>query len=164
MFYSAGFKSNKYLSKLEVMPTGIKINCNAGLVSMKQMGKYRRMKVWYIPDGIANIISMHELEKLYQITYDSWERYYIVHMVQGQVHFHKDKQGLSCIDLKQLGRMAAIMLMQNASQQAMGSKGRALVQTVRENYEGYTKREVLRVKEARCEQAMIGNPSKGDFK
>ena len=58
------FKSNKYLSKLEVMPTGIKINCNAGLVSTKQMGKYGRMKVWYIPDGIANIISMHKLEKL----------------------------------------------------------------------------------------------------
>jgi hypothetical protein len=59
------FKSNEYLSGLEVMPTGIKINCNAGLVSTKQMRNYGRMKVWYIPDGIANIISMHELEKLY---------------------------------------------------------------------------------------------------
>jgi hypothetical protein len=36
---------------------------------------------------------------------------------------------------------------------------------VRENYEGYTtKREVLRAKEARRAQAMIGSPSKGDFK
>jgi hypothetical protein len=35
---------------------------------------------------------------------------------------------------------------------------------VRENYQGYTKREVLRAKEAHCAQAMIGNPSKGDFK
>jgi hypothetical protein len=40
----------------------------------------------------------------------------------------------------------------------------ALVLTVRENYEGYTKREVLRAKEAHCAQAMIGNPSEGDFK
>ena len=59
------FKSNKYLSGLEVMPTGIKINSNAGWVSTKQMGNYRRKKVWYIPDRIANIISMHELEKLF---------------------------------------------------------------------------------------------------
>jgi hypothetical protein len=59
------FKSNKYHRELEVMPTGIKINCNAGLVYTKQMGNYGRMKVWYIPIGIANIISMHELEKLY---------------------------------------------------------------------------------------------------
>ena len=59
------FKNDEYLCGLEVMPTGIKINCNAGLVSTKQMRNYGRMKVWYIPDGIANIISMHELEKLY---------------------------------------------------------------------------------------------------
>ena len=146
------------------MPTGIKINCNAGSVYTKLMGNYGRMKVWYIPDGIANIISMHELEKLYRITYDSSEGYYIVHTAQGQVHFHKDKQGLPYIDLEQLGCMAAIMLMQNASQQLTEPEGVALVQTVRENYEGYTKREVLRAKEAHCAQAMIGNPSKGDFK
>ena len=135
------------------MLTRIKINCNAGLVSTKQMGKYGRMKVWYIPDGIANIISMHELEKLYRIMYDSWEGYYIVHTVQGQVHFHNDKQGLPDIDLEQLGCMAAIMLMQNASEQLAEPEGVALVQTVRENYKGYTKREVLRAKEARCAQA-----------
>jgi hypothetical protein len=35
---------------------------------------------------------------------------------------------------------------------------------VRENYEGYTKREVLRAKEARRAQAMIGNLSEEDFK
>jgi hypothetical protein len=90
-----------------------------------------------------------------------------MHMAQGQVNFHKDEQGLPYIDLEQSGRMAAIMLMmlmQNASQQSTESKGMALVQTVRENYEGYTKREVLRVKEASCAQAMIGNPSKGDFR
>ncbi len=56
------FKTNKYLSELEMMPIGIKINCNPGLVSTKQMGKYGKMKVWYIPDGMANIISMHERE------------------------------------------------------------------------------------------------------
>ena len=150
------FKSDKYLSKLEVMPTKIKINCSTGLVSTKGMGKYGRMKVWYISDKIANIISMHELEKLYRIMYDCWEGYYIVHMKQGQVHFHKDEQGIPYIDLEQSGCMATIVLLQNASQQATEPKGVALVQTVRvrENYEGYTKREVLRAKEARRAQAL----------
>ena len=87
-----------------------------------------------------------------------------MHTVQGQVHFHKEEQGLPCIDLEQLDCMATIMLMQNASQQMTGSKVVALVQTVRENYQVYTKREMLRAKEARCAQAMIGNPSKGDCK
>jgi hypothetical protein len=38
------------------------------------------------------------------------------------------------------------------------------VQTVRGNYEGHTKREVMRANEARHAQAMMGNPSKKDFK
>jgi hypothetical protein len=38
------------------------------------------------------------------------------------------------------------------------------VQTVQENYEGYTKQEVLRAKEARRAQALLGNPSEKDFK
>ena len=37
------------------------------------------MKVWYLLNGIANIILMHELEKLYQITCDSWEGFYVVY-------------------------------------------------------------------------------------
>ncbi len=39
-----------------------------------------------------------------------------------------------------------------------------LVQTVWQNYKGYTKRNVLPAKEARCAMGMIGNPSKRDFK
>jgi hypothetical protein len=38
------------------------------------------------------------------------------------------------------------------------------VQMVRENYRGYTKKKVLKAKEARQAQAMIGNLSKRDFK
>jgi hypothetical protein len=83
MFYCDGVQKRQISSGLEVMPNGIRINCNTDLVSTKQIANYRRMQVWYIPDEIANIISMHELEKLYRITYDSWEGYYIVHTVQG---------------------------------------------------------------------------------
>jgi hypothetical protein len=38
------------------------------------------------------------------------------------------------------------------------------VQTMQGNYKGHTKREVTRAKEGRHAQAMIGNPSKKDFK
>ncbi len=157
-----GFKMDKYLKDVKTLPSGIKINCNAGAVSTKQMGRYGRMKCWYLPNGIANIILMHELEKLYRITYDSWEGFYIVHTPLGQVQFHKDEQGLPYINLEQSGLEAAIMLIQSAQEQM--TKGTSLVQTVRGNYEGYTKKEVLWAKEAQHAQAMIGNPSKGDYK
>jgi hypothetical protein len=58
------------------------------------MGTYGKLKVWYLPGGIANIFLMHQLEKLYRITYDSWEGHYIVHTSRGAVKFYKDEQGL----------------------------------------------------------------------
>jgi hypothetical protein len=109
-------------------------------------GEYGGLSVWYLPDGIANIFSMHELEKLYRITYDSWEGFYVVHTPRGEVHFHKDEQGLPFIELSKSHHEAARMLMQLAeSCKDVGTDedGRMLVQTVRGNYEGYTKRDVL---------------------
>jgi hypothetical protein len=41
--------------------------------------------------------------------------------------------------------------------------GANFVQTVRRNYEGYTKQEVLQAKAARQGQAMLGNPSEKDY-
>jgi hypothetical protein len=40
----------------------------------------------------------------------------------------------------------------------------SFIQTVRGNYEGYTKREVTQAKEACRAQAMMGNPSENDYK
>jgi hypothetical protein len=55
---------------------------------------------------------MHKLEKLYCITYDSWEGNYIVHTPRGEVRFYKDKQGLPFIDLEESNEEAALMLLQ----------------------------------------------------
>ncbi len=46
----------------------MKINCNSGVMCTNEVGDYGSMNVWYIPDGIANIFSMNELEKKYRIT------------------------------------------------------------------------------------------------
>ncbi len=161
------FKTDKYLHEIKTVPGGIKINCNAGAVLTNQIGKYENLKVWYIPDGIANIFSMHELEKKYRITYNSWEGHYVVHTPRGEVNFHKDEQGLPYIKLDgPTGREAALMLLQSMQQEHRVCMGVEVlhVQTVCGNYEGHTTRDVLQAKEARRAQAMIGNPSEGDFK
>jgi hypothetical protein len=146
------FKTDKYLREIKTVPGGIKINYNAGAVSTNQMGTYGNLKVWYIPDGIANIFSMHELEKKYRITYDSWKGHYVVHTPKGEVNFHKDEQGLPYIKLDgPTGREAAVMLLQSMQQEHHVCTGVEVlhVQTVRSNYEGHTKRDVLEAKEAR---------------
>ena len=123
--------------------------------------------MWDIPDGIANIFSMHELEKKYRITFDSWEGHYVVHTPKGEVKFHKDKQGLPYIELDGAGgREAAVLLLQSIQGEHVAKMdiGILHVRTVQGNYEGHTKKDVMQAKEARRAQAMIVNPSEKDFK
>ena len=61
------------------------------------------MTTWYIPDKIANILSMNKLEKKYRVIYGSWDGYYNVHNSGGFVRFYKDENGLPYIDLYELG-------------------------------------------------------------
>ncbi len=61
---------------------------------------------------------MHEPEKKYRITYDSWEGHYVVHTPKGEVNFHKNKQGLPYIELDgPTGCEAAVMLLQSMQQE-----------------------------------------------
>jgi hypothetical protein len=83
-----------------------------------------------------------------------------VHDANGEVQFHKDKNGLPYIDLGESSEDAAAMLVQTGSEDA----AHMFVQTVRQNYEGYTKKEILRAKEARPAMGLIGYPNEQDFK
>ena len=57
------FKADKYLQGIKTVWDGIRINCNAGAVTTNKLGSFGSLNVWYIPNGIANIFSIHELEK-----------------------------------------------------------------------------------------------------
>jgi hypothetical protein len=89
-----------------------------------------------------------------------------VHTQRGEVLYYKDEQGLPYINLEGSAQDAAMMLVQEhvGTNEFNKGKGMSLVQKVRRNYEGYTKKEVLQAKEARRLQAMLGNPSEKDFK
>ena len=92
-----------------------------------------------MPKGISNIFSINEIEKLHHITYDSIDGYCVVHTDKGTVKFQKDEQGLPYIDLDTSIYDAAT----------------TLVQTVRSNYEGFTKKDIKAAKTAHKLQGMI---------
>ena len=50
------FKSDKYLKDIKTEPQGVRINCNAGAITTNKRVTYGNLKVWYLPDSIANII------------------------------------------------------------------------------------------------------------
>ena len=165
------FKTDRYLQRIRTMRNRMKINCNVGAITINKMGSCGCLNVCYIPNGIANIFLMHELEKHYRITYDSWERFYEVHTPRGTVKFHKDEQGLPFINLNRSAQEAATVLMQLGMRQhtmmvqTVNNKDHTmLMETVCRHFEGFMKNEVLRAKQARRAQAMMGNPSEKDYK
>ena len=97
--------------------------------------------------GIANIFSMNGIEKLYRITYNSINGYYVVHTDKGPVYFHKEKQGLPYIYLDASIYDAAT----------------TLVKTVPRNYEGFKKKDIKAAKAARKLQGMTCSPSEKDY-
>ena len=102
-----------------------------------------------MPDGIANILSQHQVEQKYRVTYDSWDGFYVVHHPKGPVKFCKEHQGLPFIDMADSSLEAAILH----------------VQTVHGNYaEGFTKKEVVEAKVARHQQGMMGAVSEKDYR
>jgi hypothetical protein len=69
----------------------------------------------------------------------------MVRTASREVRFYKDENGLPYIDRKELSEEAAVLLVQTGSKEVAN----VFVQTVWQNYKGYTKQEILKTKEAR---------------
>ncbi len=123
----------------------MKINCNAGAIRTNRVGDYGSISAWLILEGVANIFLMNKLEQKYQITYDSWEQYYVAHTASSPVTFYMDENGQPYIDLEESSEEGAALLVQTGSEESVN----AFAQTVQQNYEGYTKQEIIDAKEAR---------------
>jgi hypothetical protein len=101
--------------------------------------------VWFNKEGIANILSMSLLKKKFPVTYDSAKGdYFIVKKPDKNIIFAGSPSGLYYHD--------------TTNQAAM------LVNTVKQNREGFTDREFDRAKLAHRALGLVGYPSPRDFK
>ncbi|KAL7463046.1 hypothetical protein ACHAXS_003419 [Conticribra weissflogii] len=97
--------------------------------------------------AIANILSFTKLEKKYRIVYDTTKTggEFVVHTPNGEVRFKRNDLGLPYISLKESEAAAC------------------LINTIRGNTKGYTKRQVEEAREARRALAMTGGPTESEF-
>ena len=79
------FKTAKYIRNIKTKKKGMQVNCNAGSIKTNRKGEYGRVEACYMPKGISNIFSIHEIEKLHRITYNSIDGYYVVRTDTGPV-------------------------------------------------------------------------------
>ena len=101
---------------------------NGGILTTKMKGRAKGIGwVWFHPKAITNILSLGLLEEMYRVTYDSMkEKLFVVHKSElDQVKLKKNSNGLYIIDLSR-----------------RKDREYSLVNTVQENEQKYTAREV----------------------
>ena len=102
-------------------------------------------EVWYHPKAMTNILSMTNVKKKYRVTYDSdgVDRF-TIHKPNRLVHFNCSKNGLYYHD--------------------MDSRDITLVNTIEENTEGFSNRQIEQARKAKNLYNIMGLPSLRDFK
>jgi hypothetical protein len=137
------------LKNIRKAASTVTVHCNDGSTSTDLEGDLGSATVMHNPHSIANVVSLHETKQRHRVTHDSWDRggVFQVHTEGGIVEFKPSSRGL------QYHNVSA----------SSSNVGLILVNTVRENFEGYTRHDVERAREARRIQGMIANPTKREF-
>jgi hypothetical protein len=140
-----------YLTEIHGAKTSLALRTNSGTGISTKQGNLSSHLFWLDINGLANVISLRTLEKLYPVLYDSTKRdgAFVVDTTQGEIVFQQcPLTGFQCIDLN------------NHTED-----GRAmLVQTVWENLESYSTQQIERASKTRKIQNKLGHPSEEEFK
>jgi hypothetical protein len=152
-----------YLTGIHTPDTALRIHTNAGTSVSKQQGYLGSQKFWLDRFGIANVISLQSLESRYKVSYDSTKNggAFIVHVPEGDIVFKRcPETSFPYVDLDDVaeGGDKGVMLMQSDAsrcKEIISDSGATpshtdsamLIQTIRGNYEGFTKREVIKARE-----------------
>jgi hypothetical protein len=112
-------------------------------------GNFGRITVKHSPYGIANVLLLNGAKQRHQVTYDGEDcgGVFQVHTNEGIVESKPMARGLHYHDVSDASSNIELMM----------------VNTVRENFEGYLRHEVEKAKEARRIQDMIANPTEREF-
>ena len=153
------FCNSRHVSNIRSAKSATYIRCNAGVKKITLEADFHGFSapitVKFDPDGICNIVSFKTMKQMYPITYnshpqDGGKACFEVHTKRGVMSFKPCAKGLHYLDLSKIG-------------QAEHALAQTEIVTIRNNYEGYTKREVHQAIQARKLQAMMGSPSQADY-
>ena len=140
------------------------IHSHIGSRSTKQVGDLPGYPdpIWYDPNGIANILSLSSVRKLFRITFDSDKgNVFKVHIRDKVVEFKQSKEGLYFHDVRMNGSVFTLTHKSKERTCSRNGPGQSYnqVTTVRENKKFYTRRDVRRAEEARKLQRVLQFPT-----
>jgi hypothetical protein len=92
------FSNKELLTNIRTTDRVMNIRCNACVTRTSMIGDLPGYdgEVWYNPKGIANILSLSDVEKFHQVTYDSRAgKAFVVHKANSnEPHFKQSEKGL----------------------------------------------------------------------
>lgn len=93
---SIKFANAQYLTNIRTADDPITVFCNAGSTTSSKMGDFGAIPVYCNPNGIANVLSLHNIAKIHHVTYGSNDRrgVFRVHAPSGIVEFARSAKGL----------------------------------------------------------------------
>jgi hypothetical protein len=140
------FFQPEHVANIRTATHPIKVHCNKGTMDTTQEADFGDTPVYFNPRGIANVLSLYQLGQKFQVTYDSKDRggVFKVFTQVGVVEFKPTSRGLHVLNLKE-NPDAAFILVNDADL----AYGKSSVPTVRQNYEGFTKRQIKQATTAR---------------
>jgi hypothetical protein len=138
------------LANIRKAKNPITVHCNNGLLYKNLEGDLGGMTVYHNPYGIVNVLLLELIKAKHRVTYNGWdcEGVFKVHTKEGMVEFKPSEEGLYYHDTSKDDSNIKCML----------------VNTVRGNFEGHTKHNIAKAKEAQRLQGMVGNPTDKEFK
>ena len=158
------FSNPSHVTNIRPADSPIRVYCNKGTMITDKQADFGDNNVYFDANGIANVLSLFHLSKKYHITYDSRDRegVFRVFTDNGIVEFMPTAKGLHVLNLNDNPEAACLLAIQD-SPITSSSDHHLHVNTVRENYEGFTKHQVKNAARARRLMSMVGTPSPRDF-
>ena len=143
------FCNPQLVHKIHRSKHSMKLQSNGGTMTVRHKAKIRNYlhDVWFDKHAITNIIALSNLIQQYRVTYDSDDKMFVVHREEigkRSMHFKMHSSGLHYYDPK--------------------DHEFTFVNTVSENLQGYTKRQVKGAELAKVLYSNLGYPSMKDFR
>ena len=153
------FSRPEHVTNIRPATTPIRVHCNKGTLETTLEADFGNTPVYFDSRGIANVLSLYLLGQKFKVTYDSEDRggVFNVFTKAGIVEFKPTKKGLHALDITDNPEAAYLLV--NDADLAYDSP----VQTVRKNYEGFTKKQIQQATQARRIMGMIGAPTEREY-
>ena len=157
------FSNPNHVSNIRQSPKPIRVHCNNGTKFTTKEADFGSTVTYFDETGTANVLLLFKLGKKYPITYDSRDQgdVFKVQTPRGVVEFKPTPQGLHALHLQDNPDAAYLLVTDGDPPDPHDEQ--LHVNTVCQNFEGYTKKQIQHADRARCLMEMIGAPTERDF-